>query len=245
MSGSWFDQTHDGEGLVIQSLNDGRMLVFWFSYGSNGKQAWFFGLGEQDGSTVTISEVNMTNGGRFGPDFDPDQVQMVPWGNLVVELGCRFGKLDYYSELAEFGTGKQTLMRLTSPGNPQCEETVPPNILLVIADDLGLDASSQYDISAEQPVTPQLDQLATGGLVFENAWANPTCSPTRASILTGKYGIRTGVLVPTDVLSEQETSLQSFIHQHLPGKYVDAVVGKWHLAEQPGGQDHPSNLGIG
>ncbi|MCP4047536.1 MAG: sulfatase-like hydrolase/transferase, partial [Gammaproteobacteria bacterium] len=113
------------------------------------------------------------------------------------------------------------------------------------ADDLGLDASSQYDISADQPVTPQLDQLATGGLVFENAWANPTCSPTRASILTGKYGIRTGVLVPTDVLSEEETSLQSFIHQHLPGKYVDAVVGKWHLAEQPGGQDHPSNLGIG
>ena len=244
-SGSWFDQTHDGEGLVIQHLNDARVLVFWFSYDSEGRQVWFFGLGEQDGTTVTISEANITNGGRFGQDFDPDQVEMKPWGSLVIELGCEFGKLDYSSDLADFGNGKQTLTRLTSPGSPECEEAKPPNILLVIADDLGLDASSQYTVAAEHPVTPTLDRIAAEGLVFENAWANPTCSPTRAGILTGKYGTRTRVLAPSDVLSEQETSLQSFIHQHLPGKYVDAVIGKWHLAEQPGGQDHPSNLGIG
>jgi len=245
LSGSWFDQTHDGEGLVIQDLNDDRVLVFWFSYDGDGRQVWFFGLGEQDGITITISEVNITNGGRFGPDFDPEQVQMEPWGELVVELGCHFGKLDYSSDLAVFGTGKQTLTRLTSPGSPQCEEAEPPNILLVIADDLGLDASSQYGIAAKHPDTPTLDRIAAAGLVFENAWSNPTCSPTRAGILTGKFGTRTRVLTPGDVLSEDETSLQSFIHQHLPGKYVDAVIGKWHLGEQPGGQDHPSNLGIG
>jgi len=245
LSGSWFDQTHDGEGLVIQNLNDDRVLVFWFSYNDDGKQVWFFGLGEKDGNTIIISEVNITNGGRFGPDFDPAQVQMAPWGEIDVELGCEFGKLDYSSDLAVFGTGKQTLTRLTSPGNPPCEEAKPPNILLVIADDLGLDSSAQYEVSAEHPVTPTLDRIATEGLVFENAWSNPTCSPTRAGILTGKYGTRTRVLAPTDVLSEDETSLQSFIHQHLPGKYVDAVIGKWHLAPQPGGQDHPSNLGVG
>ena len=245
LSGSWFDQTHDGEGLVIQDLNDDRVLVFWFSYDGDGRQVWFFGLGEQDGNTVTISEINITNGGRFGPDFDPDQVQMEPWGEIVVELGCEYGKLDYSSDLSDFGTGKQTLTRLTNPGNPPCEEAEPPNILLVIADDLGLDASSQYDVAAEHPVTPTLDRIATEGLVFENAWSNPTCSPTRAGILTGKFGTRTGVLVAGDVLSEDETSLQSFIHQYLPGKYVDAVIGKWHLAEQPGSQDHPAKLGIG
>jgi arylsulfatase A-like enzyme len=42
--------------------------------------------------------------------------------------------------------------------------------MFVIADDLGLDASSQYDISAEHPITPALDQLADQGLVFENAY---------------------------------------------------------------------------
>jgi len=244
MSGSWFDQTHNGEGLVIEILNDGRALVFWFSYDGDGKQAWFFGLGEQDGTTISISEMNITSGGRFGPDFDPEQVQLELWGNLLVELDCSFGKFDYASELPVFGSGKQTLTRLTSPGNPDCEATTPPNILLVIADDLGLDASNQYDISAERPTTPSLDQLAAQGLVFENAWSSPTCSPTRAGILTGKFGIRTGVLNAGDVLSEDETSLQSYIHQHLPGKYVDAVIGKWHLGTQPGGLDHPSSLGV-
>lgn len=50
MTGSWFDQTHNGEGLVIEILDDGRALVFWFSCDTSGKQAWFFGLGEQNGS---------------------------------------------------------------------------------------------------------------------------------------------------------------------------------------------------
>jgi arylsulfatase A-like enzyme len=48
-----------------------------------------------------------------------------------------------------------------------------------------------------------------------------------------------------DDLSADETSLQSFIHQHLPGKYVDAVIGKWHVGPQPGGLDHPADMGIG
>jgi arylsulfatase B len=244
MSGSWFDQTHNGEGLVIETLPDGRVLIFWFSYDGDGKQAWFYGFGEQDGTHISISNMYITSGGRFGPDFDPEQVQQESWGSLLVELGCDYGKFDYASELPVFGSGKQTLTRLTSPGNPECEPTRPPNILLVIADDLGLDASSQYDISAEYPVTPTLDQLADQGLIFENAWSNPTCSPTRAGMLTGKFSTGTGVLIPGDVLSEDETSLQSYIHQHLPGKYADAVIGKWHLGPQPGGQDHPAELGI-
>ena len=244
MTGSWFDQSHNGEGLVVEIFNDGRALVFWFSYDGSGQQAWFYGLGSQDGRTITIQDMYITSGGRFGPGFDPDQVQMDPWGNLVVELDCDYGKFDYVSELPEYGDGKQTLNRITNPGSPECKATQPPNILLVIADDLGLDASNQYDISAESPLTPELDQLAAQGLVFENAWSNPTCSPTRAGILTGKYGTRTGVLTPGDVLSEDETSLQSLIHQLLPGKYSDAVIGKWHLDGQRGGQDHPSDLGI-
>jgi arylsulfatase A-like enzyme len=245
LSGSWFDQTHNGEGLVIEALNDGRVLLFWFSYDDEGKQVWFYGLGEQSGADVSISAMFITSGGRFGPNFDPEQVQHELWGSLQLELGCDFGKFDYASGLPVFGSGKQTLTRLTSPGNPDCEASQPPNILLVIADDLGLDASNQYDISPESPVTPSLDQLANQGLVFENTWSNPSCSPTRAGMLTGKFGTRTGVLSPGDVLSENEVSLQSYIHQHLPGKYTDAVIGKWHLGPRPGGEDHPAALGIG
>jgi len=245
ISGSWFDQTHDGEGLVIEILNDGRAVVFWFSYDNDGGQAWFVGTGQQDGSIITSSNMKITSGGRFGPDFNPADVERSPWGSLVVELGCDFGRFDYASTWPAYGSGKQTLTRLTSVGNPECQDSKAPNILLVIADDLGKDASSLYGISAEQPITPRLDQLAADGLVFENTWSSPTCSPTRAGILTGKYATRTGVMQPTDVLSEEETSLPSYIHQHLPGKYADAVIGKWHLGPQPGGLDHPASLGIG
>jgi arylsulfatase A-like enzyme len=245
LSGSWFDQTHDGEGLVIEALDNGDALVYWFSYDGQGRQAWFFGVGERDGNAISVPEMYTTSGGRFGPDFNPGQVQLTPWGSLEAELACDFGKFDYASGLPVFGSGKQTLIRLTNPGNRQCQEPAAPNILLVIADDLGLDASSQYAISAEQAVTPVLDRLASEGLVFDNAWSNPTCSPTRAGILTGKYGARTGVLTAVDELSKDETSLQSYIRQHLPGRYADAVIGKWHLGPQPGGLVHPAEMGIG
>lgn len=244
LSGSWFDQTHDGEGLVIEALDNGNALVYWFSYDGDGRQAWFFGLGEEEGSVISIPTMYITSGGRFGPDFDPEQVELTLWGSLAAELGCEFGKFDYASGLPAYGSGRQTLTRLTDPGDADCEEPAAPNILLVIADDLGLDASSQYDAADEKPVTPNLDQLANAGLVFDNAWSNPSCSPTRAGILTGKYGNRTGVMTADDDLSTDEISLQTYIHEHLPGKYTDAVIGKWHLGPQPGGLDHPAEMGV-
>jgi arylsulfatase A-like enzyme len=244
LSGSWFDHTHSGEGLAIEALPDGRVLIYWFSYDMQGNPAWFFGIGESEHRTITVAEMYSTSGGRFGAQFDPADVRLQPWGNLVVELGCTFGRLDYSAESAEFGSGKQTLARLTRPGDPDCDEPDPPNILLVIADDMGLDSSSQYSISNDLPHTPQLDRLAEQGLVFENAWSNPSCSPTRAGILTGKFGLRTGVLEAGNTLSTNETSLPSYIHQRLPGKYADAVIGKWHLGTESGNEDHPENLGI-
>lgn len=120
-----------------------------------------------------------------------------------------------------------------------------PNILLVISDDLGLDASSGYQVGTDLPTTPTLDELAANGLIFDNAWAYPLCSPTRATILTGRYGIRTRVLAPSDPISLTETSLQSFIDTNVPNTYTHAVFGKWHLSGRDnGGIDNPNLMGI-
>ena len=120
-----------------------------------------------------------------------------------------------------------------------------PNILLVISDDLGLDASAGYQVGTELPATPTLDELAANGLIFDNAWASPLCSPTRATILTGRYGIRTGVLSPDDSIPLMETSLQSFIDSNVPNTYTHAVFGKWHLSGRDnGGIDNPNLMGI-
>ena len=81
-------------------------------------------------------------------------------------------------------------------------ETPARNILLIIADDLGVDASSFYPASPRlqttppAPPTPNLTALARQGVLFRNFWATPSCSPTRATIFTGRYGFRTGVGKP-------------------------------------------------
>lgn len=70
----------------------------------------------------------------------------------------------------------------------------PSNVLLIIGDDMGVDALSVYGVSSDTAYTPTLDRLAEQGLVFEHFWSQPACSPTRAEMLTGRHGFRTGVL---------------------------------------------------
>lgn len=106
----------------------------------------------------------------------------------------------------------------------------PPNILLIIADDLGKDAINGFSEGNIKPVAPNIDKIRTDGLSFSKFWVYPTCSPTRASILTGKYGYRTGVKWASDVLNESETSLQEYINNQTLDRYSTAIVGKWHLS---------------
>ena len=68
-----------------------------------------------------------------------------------------------------------------------------PNILLVIGDDMGVDTLASYGLSEQPPATAALDVLASEGVRFTNFWAQPVCSPTRATVLTGRYGFRTGI----------------------------------------------------
>ena len=116
-----------------------------------------------------------------------------------------------------------------------------PNILLIIADDFGVDASPGYNIGTLKPYMPNLQKLMDAGVKFENVWSNPVCSPTRASIITGKYGFRTGVVKVGDELSTSETSIQKYISQNAPTDYSNAVIGKWHLSNDA---LHPIDLGI-
>jgi len=82
---------------------------------------------------------------------------------------------------------------LGASANLCAAETAPQNILFIIGDDIGLDPLPLYQLGPNPPSTPHLDSLAENGVLFRNAWANPLCSPTRATLLTGRYGFRTGV----------------------------------------------------
>ena len=71
-----------------------------------------------------------------------------------------------------------------------------PNILVILADDMGTEVLSSYGIGEPTAVTPTLDRLAAEGVRFERFWAQPTCTPSRAAALTGRYAFRTGVASP-------------------------------------------------
>ena len=105
-----------------------------------------------------------------------------------------------------------------------------PNILLIIADDMGLDATPNFAEGTIKPNMPNLQALVNTGITFKNVWSYPVCSPTRASILTGKYGSKTGVLEVGNTIPTTETSIQEFIDANTSNSYASAIIGKWHLS---------------
>ena len=116
-----------------------------------------------------------------------------------------------------------------------------PNILLIIADDFGKDATPNYTEGSIKPTMPNLESLISSGITFDNLWSYPVCTPTRASILTGKYGLRTEVLQVGDQISTSETSIQEYLDINTQNEYATALIGKWHLSNNA--QD-PSSMGI-
>jgi arylsulfatase B len=113
----------------------------------------------------------------------------------------------------------------------------PQNVLLIIADDYGSDSSSLYNSTstgASLPPTPNIASLAQNGVVFRNAYANPLCSPTRACLITGRFGFRTGigdvVTTPTSaMLTASEFTLPEAFAANSSLGYQLAHFGKWHL----------------
>ncbi|MBS1744713.1 MAG: arylsulfatase [Bacteroidetes bacterium] len=109
-------------------------------------------------------------------------------------------------------------------------QTQKPNVIIINADDLGYGDLSCYGATKIQ--TPNIDQLAAQGLQFTNAHSSAaTCTPSRYSLITGKYAWRkkgTGIL-PGDaalIIPTNEITLPKVFQQ---AGYATAVVGKWHL----------------
>jgi arylsulfatase A-like enzyme len=125
---------------------------------------------------------------------------------------------------------------------------VRPNLLLVLLDDVGIERLAPWDRPHDgQPDTPFLDALALDGLVFDNAYAMPLCSPTRYSLLTGRYGRRVGLGKPlVGEAWEVPLSERSLPDALAEQGYSSALAGKWHLStpSSPTGADHPAAMGF-
>ncbi len=131
-----------------------------------------------------------------------------------------------------------------------------PNIVLILADDLGwtdlrCQGSGYYD-------TPSIDRLAAQGMRFTHAYtAGPNCQPTRAALMSGQYGPRTGVytvgsrdrfdtsmrpLVPVENVQRLDPAVVTVGEALRAAGYRTGYFGKWHLGDDP--DHHPSAQGF-
>ena len=133
-----------------------------------------------------------------------------------------------------------------------CRPSPGPGVVVVIADDLGVDALAAYeDVWAGEErtyaETPTIDEICAEGVRFEQAWSYPTCSPSRAAMLTGRHGYRTGIDGPISAARSDEVGLsddQPFLPAMLAMKGVrSGLFGKWHLGTA-GGADAPRTAGF-
>lgn len=104
-------------------------------------------------------------------------------------------------------------------------QTRKPNIIFILADDLGIDGVSSY--GADLYKTPAIDKLAKHGIRYTNAYALALCGPSRAMILTGRYPFRTGA-VNQDQTSEFTPDKEVMMPRILKSAgYTSSMIGKW------------------
>jgi arylsulfatase len=109
------------------------------------------------------------------------------------------------------------------------EETKYPNILLIITDDQGYGDIGYHG----NPVikTPVLDSLAKNSTRLSRFYVSPVCAPTRSSLMTGRYSIRTGVYDTYNggaIMSDKEVTIAEYLKK---AGYVNGIFGKWHLGD--------------
>jgi arylsulfatase A-like enzyme len=109
-----------------------------------------------------------------------------------------------------------------------------PNILYIMADDHASHAISAYGSRINR--TPNIDRLASGGMRFDNCFCtNSICTPSRGAILTGQYSHRNGVYTLNDPLDGNRQNVAKLMQA---GGYQTAMIGKWHLHNDPTGFDY-------
>ncbi|MEM7248828.1 MAG: sulfatase-like hydrolase/transferase [Acidobacteriota bacterium] len=133
----------------------------------------------------------------------------------------------------------------SASGGEASRASTAPNVLLVIADDMGVDALGTYGLASQPPRTPHLDALASSGVVFDSFWVTPACTTTRAALITGQHGFESTIDHVPAVMPDSATTLQQRLKaDDLSEPYATGVFGKWHLGGPRPDPDHPRRFGI-
>jgi len=129
------------------------------------------------------------------------------------------------------------VLSILLPSYTSLSREVKPNILFIMSDDHTTQAFGIYGsrLASLNP-TPNLDKIANEGMIFENVFCNNSiCTPSRASIITGQYSQTNGVL---DLEGKIPPEKQFLPREMKKAGYLTAMIGKWHLKEEPAAFDY-------
>ncbi|MDZ7639958.1 MAG: sulfatase [Bryobacterales bacterium] len=150
------------------------------------------------------------------------------------------------SFLTAMAAASTTAASAQAPAAPPAPRSGPPNILFILADDLGYTAVRSY--GGRHAKTPHLDRLAKQGIRFTDAYVTPQCTPTRASLLTGQhtarnrmwhvippYGYPYAPLKEPPYKANMERGTCTIAAALRDAGYTTAILGKWHLTRNDDG----------
>jgi hypothetical protein len=120
LSGAWFNPARDGQGFIVEVVDEADVLAYWFTYDTDGSQMWMLGLGRLDESSQAEITMQRSSGGNFGDRFDPAAIRLEDWG----EVNLQFGECDdasySWNSSETYGAGAYNLTRLTTLKNADC-----------------------------------------------------------------------------------------------------------------------------
>jgi hypothetical protein len=116
-SGHWLNKTPQGEGLTVQVLDTGDVIVYWLTYDAAGDQRWLFGIGRREGSKVIVDDLQVTGGGAFATPVETD-VELTTVGELTIEFeDCDNAQMNY---VVDGEAGTLEIGRLTGLKSLEC-----------------------------------------------------------------------------------------------------------------------------
>ena len=134
-----------------------------------------------------------------------------------------------------------------APVQAQAQGASKPNILFMLADNLGYGELGVYGGGPTRGApTPRIDKLASEGLRLTNMNMEAQCTPSRSAILTGRYAIRSGThSVPFGGVADGLTQWEVTMAESLSAAgYATALFGKWHLGSQNGRLPNDQGLSL-
>lgn len=130
ISGSWYNPDQAGHGMTIEMTDQGKLLLYWFTFDLEGDAAWIVAVGEPTGRQITLEAVTVS-GGHFPPEHAAEKVATEAWGTIELEfISCGEALLSWQTERSGFSSGSMNLERLSRHKAHSCSGPPPDSILV-------------------------------------------------------------------------------------------------------------------